>query len=98
MSASFRLDHIDLAPMGDMAGSLIALIMGYPGVDFVYTHQVDAERFHLDTREIKKELGGVPLTHPEVLKYLSGLIRDSLLDLRKGPDASGSETGDRETQ
>lgn len=31
VSASFVLDHIDLAPMGDLAGSITCLIMGNPG-------------------------------------------------------------------
>jgi hypothetical protein len=82
VSASFRLDHIDLAPMGDMAGSLVSLIMGYPEVDFVYTHEVDGHAFHLDTRDIKKELEGVPVNHPEVLKYIGGVMRNALSDLR----------------
>jgi hypothetical protein len=79
--ASFRLNHIDLAPLGDMAGSLTALIMGNSHVDFVYTHQVDDNMFQLDTRQIKEELDGVPLDHPEVITYLASTIRESLADL-----------------
>lgn len=75
---SFRLDHIDLAPMGDMAGSLTSLIMGNSDVDFVYTHDVDGEMFELDTRQIKADLDGVPIDHPEVIQYLKSTIRDSL--------------------
>ena len=78
VNVSFRLDHIDLAPMGDMAGSLASLIMGNSDVDFVYTHYVDAEVFELDTRQIKAELDGVPIDHPEVIQYLKSTIRDSL--------------------
>ena len=49
--ATFRLDHIDLAPLGDIAGSLTSLIMGRPDVDFVYTHELDGKVFRMDTRE-----------------------------------------------
>jgi hypothetical protein len=80
--ASFRLDHIDLAPLGNMAGSLTSLIMGNPHVDFVYTHEVDGKVFRLDTREVKKELEGVEITHPQVIKFLGDLIRESLADMR----------------
>jgi anti-sigma regulatory factor (Ser/Thr protein kinase) len=72
--ASFKLDHIDLAPMGDMAGSITCLIMGNPGVDFLYVHEIDGEKFSLDTREIRRELDGVPITNPEVIKYIKNEI------------------------
>lgn len=80
--ASFRLDHIDLAPLGNMAGSLTSLIMGNPHVDFVYTHKVDGKEFRLDTGEVKKELEGVEITRPEVIRFLGDLIRESLADIR----------------
>ena len=80
--ASFRLNHIDLAPLGDMASSLTTHIMGNPGVDFVYTHRVDGREFRLDTREVKEKLGDLPINDPGVIKYLGDLIRESLSELR----------------
>ena len=82
--ATFQLDHIDLPPLGDMAGSLISLIMGNADVDFVYIHKVDDKEFIFDTRRIKKELDGLPVNHPKVLKYLADVIRDSLADINAG--------------
>ncbi len=81
--ASFRLNHIDLAPLGDMSGSLTGLIIGNPDVDFLYTHDVDGNTFHLDTRQVKKELDSLPINHPKVLIYLANVIRESLADLYK---------------
>ena len=75
------MDHIDLAPMGDIAGSLSALIMGNSDVDFVYTHDVDGKVFQLDTRQIRKELDGVPINHPQVIKFISDSIRDTLAEM-----------------
>jgi len=82
VTASFRLDHIDLAPLGNMAGSLTSLIVGNPQVDFVYTHEVDGKVFRLDTREVKKELEGVDITNPQVILFLGDLIRESLAEIR----------------
>lgn len=76
--ASFRLNHIDLAPLGDVAGSISCLIMGNPGVDFLYVHEINGESFSLDTREIRKELEGVPLSNPEVVKWVITTINGSL--------------------
>lgn len=90
VSADFRLDHIDRAPLGDMAGTLTSLIMGSPDVDFVYTHDVDGKVFRLDTRDVKRELEGLPINRPEVVRYLGALIRESLAGLKTGADVSAS--------
>ncbi len=84
VTASFRLDHIDMAPMGDLAGSLTCLIMGNSGVDFAYTHEIDGRSFHLDTRDIRAELDGLPLNNPGVIRYITDTICESLEKLRKG--------------
>jgi anti-sigma regulatory factor (Ser/Thr protein kinase) len=82
VSASFRLDHIDLAPLGDMASSMTSLIMGNPGVDFIYTHERNGRAFQVDTREVRKELEDLPITHPEVIKYIGDSIRESLEEIK----------------
>ena len=76
--ATFRLDHIDLAPLGNIAGSLTSMIMGNSEVDFFYSHEKDDDVFELDTRQIKDELEGVPINHPKVIRYIEDTIRDSL--------------------
>ncbi len=81
---SFQLDHIDLPPLGDMAGSMVSLIVGNPEVDFVYTHEVEEDTFDLDTRDVKGELDEVPITHPEVIKYLTETTRESLKKIGAG--------------
>jgi anti-sigma regulatory factor (Ser/Thr protein kinase) len=75
--ASFKLDHIDLAPMGDIAGSITCLIVGNQDVDFLYVHEVDGKAFNLDTREIKRELDGVPINEPEVVKFIRNEINEA---------------------
>jgi len=80
--ASFRLDHLDLAPLGDVASSMTSLIMGNPEVDFVYTHERNGRAFQVDTRDLRKELQEVPISHPEVLKALGESIRESLEQIR----------------
>ena len=83
VSASFRLDHIDMAPMGDLTGSLTCLIMGNPGVDFLYRHEVGDKSFEIDTRLIREELEGVPINNPGVIKFLTDKISESLRELKE---------------
>ena len=72
--AVFGLSHIDRAPLGDMAGTLMALSVCNPDVDFVYNRAQGDESFHFDTREIRAELGGVPLSHPEVAAFIRDYV------------------------
>jgi hypothetical protein len=76
--AVFRLDHIDLPPLGDMAGTMAALVAGNEEKDFVYTHQVNGNRFELDTRAVREELEGVPVSNPRVLRHITLSIREFL--------------------
>jgi hypothetical protein len=96
LSVEFGLSHIDRPPLGDMAGTLVNLIIGRPEVDFVYRQRVvngqgrgqspsgdgpEVSEFELDTREIKAALDGVPLSHPEVIDFLRDSVTAGLEDL-----------------
>jgi len=72
--AEFQAGHIDRRPLGDMAETLIALLLGHPAVDFRFEHTIDGESSCVDTRELREQLREVPLTDARVL----ALIRDLL--------------------
>ena len=76
VTASFSLSHIDRMPLGDMAGTITALIRLNPGVDFVYRHTVDGRSFEMDTRELRAQLGDVPLSEPDVMEWIDGYLRE----------------------
>ena len=81
VTANFRRGHIDRQPLGNIASSLLGLILGNPGVDFLYHHRVDGRSYTLDTRELKKELEDVPLSHPEVTKFIRENINEGLKEI-----------------
>ncbi len=81
VDAAFGLSHIDRQPMGNIVSTLITIIVGNPGIDLLYRHEVDGRTYLLDTREIKKELEDVPLNHPEVTGFLRELITEGLSDI-----------------
>jgi len=84
VSAQFRPRHIDMKPLGDMAETLIVLIAGNPETDFVFTYDYDkSDRpFSLDTRDIRTELGDIPINAPDVISVLRGYLRRSLNDIK----------------
>lgn len=94
--ATFRYNHIDRAPLGDMASTITTLIMGNPLIDFVYTHVIDAEDFTLDTRELKDGSADQSLTDPVLIHHLTQSIRNSLNQLASSngkPEVKGENYG-----
>lgn len=79
VEATFRLGHIDRAPLGDMSSTLVALIAANPDIDIVFRQQMDSSTFTLDTREIKRELAGVPINENAVLKWIGGYVSEHAL-------------------
>jgi anti-sigma regulatory factor (Ser/Thr protein kinase) len=70
VQATFRLSHPDRQPVGDMAGTMVTLIMGNPEVNFIYRHRRDGREYLLDTRELQKELDGLDLANIKVLNFI----------------------------
>lgn len=96
VTATFGYNHIDRAPVGDMASTMATLLMGNPQIDFVYTHIINNEDFILDTRELKKEMGADSLEDPMVIHQLGQSIRTSLTGLKSNadkPEAGGENHG-----
>lgn len=81
VTASFRLDHIDRMPLGDIAGTMESLIQLNPTIDFVYRHTVNGQEFVLDTRELREILGDVPLSEPDILAWISGNLEEGIQSL-----------------
>ena len=78
---TFVLNHIDRAPLGDMAGTMQTLIGGSPDIDFLYRYTKDGKDFVLDTAKIRKELGDVPLDTPEVVLWIGDYINEGINEL-----------------
>jgi len=83
VTVTFQLSHIDRAPLGDVAGSLMAAILSDRAVDIDYRHKVDSRTFELDTEKVRRELGDVPLSHPSVREWLESTLTQGLTTLRR---------------
>jgi len=80
VTACFRLSHIDMKPLGNVAETVTTLIAGNPRVDILF-HCVSGDRkYLLDTREIRSALEEVPINSSEVLSA----IRNDLLEALQG--------------
>ncbi len=78
VTAELPWAHPDRPPLGNPTDTLLPLIVTSDGVEFTVRLRHDHALWELDTREIRAELGEVPLTHGEVLSFLEEQFRDGL--------------------
>ena len=88
--ALFKTDSVDFTPLGDVASTVVMLITMNTDRDFIYRRGVDSNEFVLDTREIKKILGDVPLDTYEVSEWLKDYINENTNDLYGGAENENS--------
>lgn len=76
----FRYSHVDRQPLGDIAGTLLTLVVGNPGMEFTCRRQTDDMDVFFNTAEIEAELRGAPVHSPAGI----AAVRKSLERLREG--------------
>lgn len=76
----FQYSHVDRQPLGDMAETLLALIVANPQMEFTYRYQTDDSDVTVSTAEIKAQLQGTPIPSPAGI----ATVRKSLEKLREG--------------
>lgn len=91
--ASFSRDHVDRAPLGDIAGTLVALVTGNRFLRLIYHHRFNGRAFSFDTREIKMMMRGVSLQTPEVLMWLESYLCEQIAKLRRLEDEKFGRAG-----
>ena len=76
--ATFRTDHIDCPPLGDIVSTVVLLIQSSPfEPNWTYTHKVDGRESCLDTYSLHEQLGSdIPLDAPEILAFVRDFLEE----------------------
>jgi len=67
---------------GDIPGTLLSLGTGTPNVHWVCRYSVDDKEFVFDDQPIKAELEGVPLSEPEVSRFLKNYLNEGFSQIQ----------------
>jgi len=78
IAVEFKHSHIDRQPLGDVAGSIVALILERPDTDLLFTYKKGSYEYFFDTREIREALEGVPLNNLDVVEFIRTNINEGL--------------------
>ncbi|MBU5450340.1 ATP-binding protein [Acetivibrio sp. MSJd-27] len=82
VTAVFQNSHIDRAPLGDMAQTMVTVISGSPEIDFLYTHIKNGQSFVFQTEDLRRVLQGVPLDTPEIIGWIEEAVREGLAEIQ----------------
>ena len=74
----FQRSHIDRMPLGDLAGTMLNLIVCRPDIHWLFRYQAGEQAFIFDDEPIKTELAGISLTEPAVLKYIKTSLSEGI--------------------
>ena len=78
VKAIFQHDHIDRAPLGDIVNTITGLIGSNPEINIIYRHKYNGNKFEFNTKEIRRELEDIKLSHPRVLNWIKGYLEENL--------------------
>ncbi len=78
VSCTFRWSHVDRPAIGSVADTVLTLIAGHPDLDVIYEVREGDRTFRLDTREIRDDLGDVPINTPAVLDAIRGMLNEQI--------------------
>ncbi len=78
VEATFRISHIDRIPLGDIAETMLTLIIANPHIEFELILRNEDDCFRFSTAEVKAQLKEVPITQFEVLNWIRDYINSGI--------------------
>lgn len=81
--ASFRRDHIDRVPLGNMADTILTMVMSFGLADLIYEHDYNNQLFVFNTQEIKATLEVESLNEPDILNWIREYVSEGLKEIQE---------------
>ena len=81
IGVNFQHSHIDRMPLGDIKNTFLNLVIGYPGTHWIFSYQVNGNKYIFDSKPIKDILGDIPLSDPAVITYLKNELTQGIGNL-----------------
>jgi len=78
LEASFKISHIDRLPLGDLAETMVTLIMANPDMEFELDLSNKKDCFKFKTIEVKEQIKDIPITQYEVLNWIREYINSGI--------------------
>ena len=76
VTASYQWTHIDRPPLGDMASTMLTILLGNEDVDIKYSHRKEQLAFSFESKDMKEVLDGVSFQNLEVYQWLKDFLTE----------------------
>lgn len=76
--ATFSTDNRLRPPLGNIAETVMAIAGGLKESDLLFYYDAFGQKFSLDTRLVRKELGDIEINAPEILVFLREMIKENI--------------------
>jgi hypothetical protein len=84
LEVSFQRSHIDRMPLGDLAITILHLVVTNPVIHWIFEYTFDDRKFEFDDAPIKQELDGMSMTEPSVLSVIREMLETGVKDAQMG--------------
>jgi len=79
LTVTYDTRNIDSLPMGDLAGTILSLILTNPDKpEFLFEGKSPVGEGSFDTREVRAVLAGVPLNEPAVTAWMKDALEETI--------------------
>jgi hypothetical protein len=78
LQAEFERDHIDRMPLGDLASTMLVLIVGYPEAHWLFHYRIDGHTFTFDNALLVEVMSDIPVTEPSVLRFVREELKEGI--------------------
>ena len=73
-------------PLGDLSSTFLTALISHPTIHWIFVYLVtdrdgNCQEFLFDDAELKNEWGDLPLTEPEILTFVRGMIEEGIEEL-----------------
>ena len=80
-----RRGHLDCPPLGDLEGTLLTLMTTLEGIDLRFSYRSPGGAFSVSSAGARGQAGSLPLSHPDVQRFLKEIIHERLAPLLGPP-------------
>ncbi|MDR2010577.1 MAG: ATP-binding protein [Bacteroidales bacterium] len=77
---SFRKNHIDMQPLGDLSGTFANFICQYQDVEFKISYARNDEIFEISSSDVKEVFENINLNNFKIIQSLKTLIYSNITD------------------
>ena len=80
--SEFKLNHVDLPPLGDISETVIGLMMHQNDVDVSYQHQIGNKKIQIEKKDILHAIEGLSLQDYKIFRAVKSYIDETIHSIK----------------